>query len=293
MPSCTAGLDSSPQGKNFLLVEEFLTNPEPAISAFLQLEPDEWPPEVRKMTQRRPKPILTLGKNCGAFTHKLDALFYALNLETPDLESYCRSVVSITTDQGVEYSVASAPSFSQAELVRDWGALLKTEVQSVSDGPPLLEDDWSSMYHDAAQAVAVEVEEYGDESEEWQWQLDILQQGLVAHAADQNDPTAQVVDVQDLLPGSQFRNALRIPGLKHISDNLLKSCLQQKNCYDNFIIDLKSIELLLRRVPCRERLAYACIPASDSAAQTQMKSWSYSLRGLRWEQIRDFTLNVT
>ena len=37
---------------------------------------------------------------CTGFSGKLDALLWALRLETPDLDYYCQSIVSLVSDQG-------------------------------------------------------------------------------------------------------------------------------------------------------------------------------------------------
>ena len=192
---CATGLDSSPQGKNFLLVEEYCINPEQAVATYLEsldTEVDVLSPENRKMTERRPKPLLTLGKGCGSFVHKLDALLYGLSLETDNLAEYCSNVISITTDQGVEFGVAQAPSFAAAELAKDWASILAAESQ-----------------------------------------LAIMDEDNAAPASDA---------VDELLPASQFPNALRIPGLKHISDNLLQACLSQMKMWPDLLVHLRYVE---------------------------------------------------
>ena len=234
-------------------------------------EEDEKMVRSRKtITERRPKPVLVLGKGCGTFTHKLDALLYGLSLETTDLEEYCNSVIAITTDQGVEFQVANAPSISSSELQQDWAVILNTETQAAHGSPSAaleaLEDE-PSMALALAPAPAEPDAEL---------------------AVRQSEPGLD----EPLLPASQFPNALRIPGLKHICDNLLHASLTQMKMWQGLVRDLRCIEILLRRVPYRERFLYSCVDPQDEHASQKLMSWSCSLKGLRWEAVCEFTLNA-
>lgn len=82
--------------------------------------------------------------------------------------------------------------------------------------------------------------------------------------------------------GRMFPFALRIPGLKHVSDNLRSHVLQQMESWTPMLADLKTLETLLGKPQYRERLMDTCIPEAE---QSSLKSFSASLKGLRWESI--------
>lgn len=93
-----------------------------------------------------------------------------------------------------------------------------------------------------------------------------------------------------LLSTRQCPNALRIPGTLHLSDNCLGNILQSTTIWPTFRGHLRVVETLLKNVLYRERFANFNVP--DQWAKSKLKNWSASLRGLRWQSILKFTLDL-
>ena len=70
------------------------------------------------------------------------------------------------------------------------------------------------------------------------------------------------------------------------SDSLLFSSLPLR--WKGFIEDLRSVEHLLRDRLLRERFQSVCIPSDMKNDIDSFKTWSISLKSLRWEQTVDF-----
>lgn len=93
-----------------------------------------------------------------------------------------------------------------------------------------------------------------------------------------------------LLNARQCPNALRIPGALHVSDNCLGNILQSTTIWPTFLKNLRLVEILLKNVLYRERFVNFNVP--DHSAKNKLKNWSASLRGLRWQSVLKFTLDL-
>lgn len=90
---------------------------------------------------------------------------------------------------------------------------------------------------------------------------------------------------QSLQDYHQFPNALRIPGLKHVSDNLLSSTLRATSCWEKLLTSLRHLESLLSNRMARERFAFFCLDAADQKA---VRHWSLTLKSLRWQAVLQY-----
>lgn len=85
----------------------------------------------------------------------------------------------------------------------------------------------------------------------------------------------------------QFPNAIRVPGMKHIADNLLHGVVQATCSWDSLLPKLRHCETLLRSPFSRERFLHTCL-ANNPEGQKRLKAFSVSLRGLRWKAVLNF-----
>ena len=168
--------------------------------------------------QRRPFPLVCLGKGATSFEHKMEALLWALLLDTAgsdpehSVKCYARNVISVTTDQGTESLVASAPAVKLSAMLEDIASSLKSTPLVVR----MLEDTTSQE----------------------QLPLEYSRHGAGAYCASQQQPrlpqqeALQVREPRDRGAGPEaaesgqfFENAFIVHGIKHICDNLLRSLL--------------------------------------------------------------------
>ena len=90
----------------------------------------------------------------------------------------------------------------------------------------------------------------------------------------------------------QFPWALRVPGLKHVSDRILGSALQSMQLWPSLLEDLRVVELFLGKTFYRDRFRYACISDDFPQERRLFQEFSTSLKGLRWQAILAFTADV-
>eukprot|EP00439_Symbiodinium_sp_Y106_P008173 s1520_g1.t1 len=152
------------------------------------------------------------------------------------------------------------------------------------------EQDWATIVH-------------GPESDSEMDEQNLLQpagngqlgQPDVRDRADQ-EPEAEggegEVEDNSLLDLKQFANALRIPGMLHVSDNCLGHILQSCKCWPALLQGLRMVEVLLCRPLYRERFLYICV-GEKRAAEDNLNKWSHSLKGLRQSWDKDLFMNKT
>ena len=230
---------------------------------------------------------------------KASALIWVLQLELPNdnqnekersetFKRYCRQVISITSDQGTEFGFGTLPELQTEKLVTDTASLLQSkpvQTQCLS-----LADDVSAVTTIALPEEAIDAHQQANQRREQQVQP-IEQQ--VQPIEQQVQPIEQQVQpFQQQQQRSLFPNAFHVPGLKHISDNLLESVLSSMSMWDALLTQLKALEKLLSRVQYRERLAAVCVPESEIAARSAIESFAAKLGGLRWEVIVEFSVNL-
>ena len=90
-----------------------------------------------------------------------------------------------------------------------------------------------------------------------------------------------------LMEIKQFPNAFRIPGILHVMDNCLGHILTSCQIWPSLLKGLRLLEVLLARPLYRERFVHACL---ETGKCDELKSWSYTLRGLRWQSVMEFTI---
>ena len=88
----------------------------------------------------------------------------------------------------------------------------------------------------------------------------------------------------------QWPMALRVAGMKHVSDNLVHSVLSGTVMYKESWPSLKKVEALLGRVTWREKFVQSCIPDDPQCEEDRnsLKHWSYHLKSSRWEVVVEF-----
>lgn len=96
------------------------------------------------------------------------------------------------------------------------------------------------------------------------------------------------VDIS-LLNSKHFANALRIPGILHISDNALGHILTACKSWPALLKGLRLVEVLLARPMYRERFLHTCV-GEKQAKEQNLNKWSHTLKGLRWQSILEFCL---
>lgn len=89
-----------------------------------------------------------------------------------------------------------------------------------------------------------------------------------------------------------FANAIQVAGLRHVSDNLLKSVMSSMSLWSPLLVQLHNMEKLLSRIQYKERLVAVCIPEHDVLARSSVSSFQAKLGGLRWEVVVDFCLQL-
>lgn len=199
---------------------------------------------------------------------KVDALLWVLQLELPNavcrngdnpdrqtlLEQYAQQVVSFTSDQGVEFGFGSLPQLAVNPLVSEAASILETRpVQSEA-----LEDE------DQQRHVPV-----------MERQVQVLEHQL--------QPVHECMHL--------FVNSFQIAGIKHVTDNLLKSVTSHMACWEPLLAQLKGIEKLVSRVQYRERLTAVLMPEGHPDTLL-VQSFSAKLGGLRWQVVVDFCIQL-
>lgn len=104
-----------------------------------------------------------------------------------------------------------------------------------------------------------------------------------------NEGDSSLGDTDPINGSKQFPNALRVTGLLHISDNCLGNILSQCACWPTLLQSLRTVETLLGSPLYRERLSWSCIRSED---QHRLKAWNASLKGLRWQAVLNFALQL-
>lgn len=92
-----------------------------------------------------------------------------------------------------------------------------------------------------------------------------------------------------LLDIKHFANALRIPGMLHVSDNALGHILSSCRIWPELLKGLRLVEVLLCRPMYRERFLFTCV-GEKKAREQNLNKWSHTLKGLRWQSILEFCL---
>ena len=113
------------------------------------------------------------------------------------------------------------------------------------------------------------------------------QVGPPPHMVNEGDPS--LGDTDPINGSRQFPNALRVTGMLHISDNCLGNILSQCACWPKLLQSLRTVETLLGSPLYRERLSWSCIRSED---QHRLKGWNASLKGLRWQAVLNFVLQL-
>eukprot|EP00439_Symbiodinium_sp_Y106_P044041 s2186_g5.t1 len=173
-------------------------------------------------------PTVLIGFGSATFEHKLGAMMHAARLEcfsSEDLRSWCKSLVSVASDYGVENRLNQVRSVPVEEMThwfqdtsdRDVQLLLSGPFDNQPPAPPVLVDDQAFEDPDAAvQHVAVEV------------------------AADDEWDVPQPEQVS-------FEHLLSVPGLMHLIDNATKGLGDVMEHYSTNIFLCQQLCRLLRK----------------------------------------------
>ena len=92
---------------------------------------------------------VALGLRSSGMANKVAALFHALFLETGSLqgiERFCESVVSVTTDMGVESGVCDFHALNVADFLPDWLLPPEVEADGAEEAPPAPDLAWHAAW---------------------------------------------------------------------------------------------------------------------------------------------------
>lgn len=171
------------------------------------------------------------------------------------LRQYARQVISITSDQGVEFGFGSLPQLETNHMVHEAAATLQTR-------PSLFDALQDETQLDANCELQLQCQSDN---------IQVRQEG--------SDPL------------HFFCNAFHVAGIKHVSDNSLKSVTASMKCWEPLLGQLKGIEKLLSRVQYRERLCAVCMPEGHPETSV-VEAFNAKLGGLRWEVVVEFCLQL-
>ena len=231
----------------------------------------------------------------GKLRHKVGALLHQLRLEVGSsaqaVACYCRSVIGLCSDHGVESGIADVPSLSFVDILESEArAAGFTDVRAISDiilprslggvSAGVLQDEPSTLSMALSGGVAV---------------MDSNLSGVEPIAAS----TASAAHANIELPSSDlaklFPNAIFIPGVKHSMDNCCKDIWQAMSHKQEFLNQLRTLECLLKPVGIRDKLIALFFQGdTDLEVQTasHLRSWKSSLASLRWHEVVNFTREV-
>lgn len=282
------GFDASALKKEFFLCQEICQTSEEALHQWkasygklAKLEAtalDEHLPESDELSDSdeptpsktlevRVLPPVTLGKGFTSTHHKVAGLLHMIKLEVgnqKNVESYCRSVVSLVSDQGTERGISNSCKINLSVVEHNDAEALGT-TRAEEGRQVVVQEDDQSLLNQFRQQGEVEEGEVG------------------VHPNLHDDDPDQDPEVQTLFP-----NAIQVLGLKHICDNMMQSALSSMELWDQFIEDLRQVEHLLRDRMMRERFQALCIPKNMAGDIRAFKTWCISLKSLRWEQTVNF-----
>lgn len=219
---------------------------------------------------------IVLGLGCGKLRHKMAALIHQFKLEVGNcpniLRRYCSSIIGICSDQGVEASLHEAPALDLALHLKNEAEALGASLsldESLSDTllplqPALLDQcgGGPALAHDAP-----------------------------AHDAPRRDGVASDALASLALISKLFPNALFLPGIKHSLDNALHDIWSSMACKERFLEQLRALEVILKNVTYRNKICFLFFSGNtpmDCVMQASLKSWSTSLKSLRWHSVVNF-----
>ena len=228
-------------------------------------------PQVRSATQ-----------GCSKLRHKLAALLHQIKLETgcdvQIMKRYLAGVLAICTDHGVESSLSETPGLDlQAFLQQEAQALgMDPALPSATPAPAaLLNDDDGAFGFAHSQTV--------DLTLETDQPLEIKPHHQAAeHIAG---------------PGKLLPNSIYIPGIKHAMDNAANDLWSAMSHQSDFMTELRAVESLVRPRRMREKLVHVFFNSNDDHgadeamaqdARENLRSWTSSLKSLRWHEVVNF-----
>ena len=234
-------------------------------------------------------PPVVLGLGFAKLRHKLAALLHQFRLELGNdldvIQAYCRSVLSICTDQGTEAGIFSVPSI-------DIHKHLINEAKALSSAcPPGVLWALKDLVPAPGSGGHLQVGSGGD-------QLlpsdndpgPVPSENVHARLPGGNDDVDQLHFAASLVC-RLFPNALYIPGIKHSMDNCLHDVWGFLRARDLFLKQLGAIEYLMKQPMLRSKLAFVFFNEAttfDKTFSQLLKHWGPTLQSLRWHAVIEF-----
>ena len=241
--------------------------------------------KVRAVLQPHVLPAVLLGFGATSLNHKFHALCHAMRLEqfsADALHAYCKELVSVTSDFGVEHLLAQAERIpvsvacqfftDDADLVQhvlklapcSKGVPLETAFEDPSEASGILDlmlpasrpgvhlDEFESNLGDA---VELEIGSHADCLESPDGEPIPLH---VAEAPDPDQPQAEIFEEVPDAPCVDFRDMLSFPGVHHVLDNAVNGMSGSMDHYDELITQAAKLCKFLRNAETRDILVERC-----------------------------------
>ena len=220
---------------------------------------------------------VALGLGCSKYRHKLAALLHQLRLEVGGdsrrLQRYCYSVVSICTDQGVEASLAFAPNVDLVHHLKAESAALAADLTAAAEGDCLLPLQICDDIQTAPETTTALPEG----------------QALATSSSNSNE-----VRMATMLAGRLFPNSMFIPGTKHLFDNVIHDIWDAMKGKSQCLDFLRGFEYILKPT-MRDKLVHLFFDKGtvlDCLMKQRLKTWSVSLKSLRWHAVIEFVKHL-